>query len=62
VTISTPVKGALTGAALALIWVQWGIGALLFVLLSAAVGAFIAVTATGRWNVFDALRDLQERP
>jgi hypothetical protein len=62
VTVSTPAKGALTGAAMALIWVQWGIGALLFVLFAAALGAFAAVTATGRWNVFDAIRDLQDRP
>ena len=61
-TISTPVKGALMGAVMALIWVQWGIGALLFVLLAAAIGAFTAVTVTGRWNVFDALRELQDRP
>lgn len=61
-TISLPAKGALTGAAVALVWVQWGIGATIFVILAAAVGALIAATAIGHWNAFDAIRDLQDRP
>ena len=61
-TLSTPVKGALIGAAVALVWVQWGFGAMIFVVLAAAVGALVAATVSGRWNLFDALRDLQDRP
>ena len=34
-SISGPVVGALVGAALALVWVQWGVGAMVFVVVAA---------------------------
>ena len=61
-TISLPTKGALTGAAVALVWLQWGFWAMLFVVVAAAIGAFVAATALGHWNAVEALRNLQDRP
>jgi uncharacterized membrane protein len=61
-TMSIPMKGALVGAALALVWVEWGFGAMVLVVLAAIIGAMVALTATGRWNVVEAFRQLQDRP
>jgi hypothetical protein len=62
VTLSAPAKGAIAGAVVALVWVEWGFAALVFVLFAALVGALVAATVTGRWDPRQALRDLQERP
>jgi uncharacterized membrane protein len=61
-TMSIPTKGALVGAAIALVWVEWGFGAMVLVVLAAIVGALVASTATGRWNPIEAFRELQDRP
>ena len=61
-TMSIPMKGAVVGAALALVWVEWGFGAMVLVVLAAVIGALVASTAVGHWNPIEAFRELQDRP
>ena len=54
-------KGALAAAGAALIWVQWGFVAMLFVVVAAIGGAIAAGTLSGEVDVADRVRDLQDR-
>ena len=59
--MSVTVRGALGAAAFALIWVQWGLGAALFVLIVAALGGVVAGTLAGELDLVRSVRDLQDR-
>jgi hypothetical protein len=59
---SITARGALGGAAFAFLWVVWGVGAALFVLLAALIGAVVAGTVAGELDPVRAVRELQDRP
>ena len=58
---TTTAKGALGAGLFALLWVQWGLLAALFVLLATALGAAAAGTLSGELDLSRTVRELQDR-